>query len=269
MSIIHRLVHLNSIKRFSVHQVLSILISPFYSSNILRQPFSTLLHATSGKPGSEVNCHFGVKNIHTNLANLVPSLSCMDASDDSTFSTLSSDMLIYENFIDEEEERDLFNEIEPYVKKLRYEYDHWDNAIHGYRETERRNWTKKNKRIIQRIRDLAFPPEVAQLAYVHILDLHEDGHIKPHVDSVKFCGDTIAGVSLLSSSVMGLVHEKDETKWAKFLLGRRSLYIMKGTARYDYKHEVYGGDKSVFKNRPIPRDRRISVICRNEVAKYS
>ena len=28
---------------------------------------------------------------------------------------------------------------------------------------------------------------------MHILDLHEDGYIKPHVDAVRFCGNTIAG----------------------------------------------------------------------------
>lgn len=58
-------------------------------------------------------------------------------------------------------------------------------AIHGYRETERRNWTQKNKAIIQRIRDQAFPSGVSQLANVHVLDLQKEGVIKPHVDAVK------------------------------------------------------------------------------------
>ena len=30
------------------------------------------------------------------------------------------------------------------------------------------------------------------LPYVHVLDLAGDGHIKPHVDSARFCGDTVA-----------------------------------------------------------------------------
>lgn len=28
---------------------------------------------------------------------------------------------------------------------------------------------------------------------MHVLDLHENGYIKPHVDAVRFCGNTIAG----------------------------------------------------------------------------
>jgi hypothetical protein len=65
------------------------------------------------------------------------------------------------------------------------------------------------------------------LTHVHILDLHEDGFIKPHVDAVRFCGNTIAGLSLLSDCVMKLTCEDDKNKWAKALLKRRSLYIMR------------------------------------------
>ena len=58
-------------------------------------------------------------------------------------------------------------------------------AIHGYRETERRNWSLENSKTLDRVKDLAFPPDVPKLAYVHILDLHKDGYIKPHVDAVR------------------------------------------------------------------------------------
>lgn len=58
-------------------------------------------------------------------------------------------------------------------------------AIHGYRETERKVWSEKNKKIIQRVRDAAFPPGTPQLSYVHVLDLKKEGFIKPHVDAVK------------------------------------------------------------------------------------
>lgn len=39
---------------------------------------------------------------------------------------------------------------------------------------------------------------------------------------------------------------------------------MTGTARYDYTHEVLNNDHSLFKGSKIMKDRRISVICRNE-----
>ena len=52
-------------------------------------------------------------------------------------------------------------------------------------------------------------------------------YIKPHIDSVKFCGGVIAGVSLLSSSVMKLMHHEDVSRWIMALLPPRSLYIMR------------------------------------------
>lgn len=39
-----------------------------------------------------------------------------------------NDMKLLPNFITEEEEQKLFEEVEPYMKRLRYEYDHWDDV---------------------------------------------------------------------------------------------------------------------------------------------
>lgn len=61
----------------------------------------------------------------------------------------------------------------------------WLQAILGYRETERKNWTQKNKGILERVKQLAFSPDASLLPYVHVLDLKASGVIKPHVDSVK------------------------------------------------------------------------------------
>jgi alkylated DNA repair protein alkB family protein 7 len=58
-------------------------------------------------------------------------------------------------------------------------------AIHGYRETERLTWNEANTKILDRVRQIAFPPHVAQLKYVHILDLDKNGYIKPHIDAVR------------------------------------------------------------------------------------
>ncbi|XP_064606836.1 alpha-ketoglutarate-dependent dioxygenase alkB homolog 7, mitochondrial-like [Liolophura sinensis] len=188
----------------------------------------------------------------------------LEASDSNTEEILSKDMLVHKDFISEEEEHHLLEEMIPYLSRLRYEYAHWDNAIHGYRETERKHWTARNKVILERVKQFAFPPTVSALAYVHILDLAEDGYIKPHIDAVRFCGDTIAGLSLLSPCVMRLVNDKDKMKFANILLQPRSLYIMKDRARYEYTHEVLPGHSSVFKGQNVPKTRRISVICRNE-----
>uniref|UniRef100_A0A6M2D1J9 Putative transcription factor collier-like protein ovary overexpressed n=1 Tax=Rhipicephalus microplus TaxID=6941 RepID=A0A6M2D1J9_RHIMP len=187
-----------------------------------------------------------------------------EGSDANTLAEVAQSMTVYDDFVTPEEESTLFAEIEPQYKRMRYESSHWDDAIHGYREIERTTWSPPCEAILGRIRALAFTPEVNQIQHVHCLDLLEDGHIKPHVDSVRFCGDTIAGLSLLSSSIMKLVHEKMPDKWVKIFLRRRSLYIMRGVARYDYTHEILANQNSVFRSTPVHKSRRISVICRNE-----
>uniref|UniRef100_A0A1A7WKD4 Alpha-ketoglutarate-dependent dioxygenase alkB homolog 7, mitochondrial n=1 Tax=Iconisemion striatum TaxID=60296 RepID=A0A1A7WKD4_9TELE len=176
---------------------------------------------------------------------------------------LGSQVEVRTDFITEEEEAALVQELEPGLKKKRYEFDHWDDAIHGYRETERLSWGPACEQILNRVRSVAFPEGSPLLGPVHILDLDKNGYIKPHVDSVKFCGSTIAGLSLLSDSIMRLVKEDDRQEWLDLLLSRRSLYIIRDQARYNYTHEILKDEESIFNGRIVPRQRRISVICRN------
>ncbi|XP_047428411.1 alpha-ketoglutarate-dependent dioxygenase alkB homolog 7, mitochondrial [Mugil cephalus] len=176
---------------------------------------------------------------------------------------LGSRVEVRTGFISEEEEAALLLELEPGLKKKRYEFDHWDDAIHGYRETERVRWGAACEEILNRVRSEAFPEGSSLLGPVHVLDLDKTGFIKPHIDSVKFCGSTIAGLSLLSDSIMRLVKENDSSEWLDLLLSRRSLYILRDEARYDFTHEILKDEESVFNGQRVPRDRRISVICRN------
>lgn len=173
---------------------------------------------------------------------------------------------VYENFISEKEEEMLLKEVEPHMKRLRYEFEvHWDNAIVGFRESEKRDWKKVNQVVIERIRQFAFENSKTPLIpHVHLLDLHEDGCIKPHVDAIRFCGDTIAGLSLLSQSVMRMVHEKEKQPVVDVLLPRRSLYITRDFARYDYTHEILHNKESRFRDQNIHKHRRISILLRNE-----
>lgn len=202
------------------------------------------------------------------------------------------DMTLVENFITETEEKSLIDELEQVFKRMRYEYDHWDDAIHGYRETQRMNWYPDNRVIIDRVAKHAFSNSA--LAHVHILDLAKNGIIKPHVDSSRYCGNIIAGISLLTDCIMRL-KRIDETKYyqgrqvqqqidqqidqqsdkqndkqiieydyyADILLKRRSMYVMKDSARYNFTHEVLATG-SVFNDAPIEKDRRISIVCRND-----
>ncbi|XP_055317631.1 alpha-ketoglutarate-dependent dioxygenase alkB homolog 7, mitochondrial [Sitodiplosis mosellana] len=202
------------------------------------------------------------------------------------------DMILIEDFISEEEEEHLFAETKKTMKRMRYQYDHWDDAIHGYREMEKTDWWPENERIFERVRSKAFVANV--LPHVHILDLAADGIIKPHVDSSRYCGTTIAGLSLLTDCIMRLkrvdenqhkqsreggddrkqsgnqskqeVNNLEKSEFSYFvdiLLKRRSLYIMKDSARYKFSHEVLAS-KSKFMGNEVVKDQRISIICRNQ-----
>ncbi|KAH8245145.1 hypothetical protein KR032_005442, partial [Drosophila birchii] len=178
-----------------------------------------------------------------------------------------ANMRVIKDFVNEPEELCLIQEIEPQLRRLPYESSHWDDAIHGYRESEQRDWSLPNRCVLDRISTTAFNGQV--MPHVHILDLTEEGLIKPHVDSVRFCGHTIAGLSLLSDCVMRLVQvyaneEAQERRVADLLLPRRSLYIMSHVARYQFTHEVLAQEQSWFGSKRVIKRRRLSVICRNE-----
>ena len=178
--------------------------------------------------------------------------------------SLITGIKVIDDFITNEEENSLLLELNSHLKRMRYETGHWDNAIKDFRETEKSEWNPNNFKIIERVKNFVFKNQVVPIKQVHVLDLKETGVILPHIDSIKFCGSTIAGLSLLSDSVMRLVHSKDKKKIVDVLLKRCSLYIMTGDARYNYTHEILGNDNSKFGDKIIKKGRRISVICRNE-----
>lgn len=184
------------------------------------------------------------------------------------------DMQVYPNFVSEAEENQLLAELEPYLKRMRYEYDHWDNAIEGYRETERSKWSPENQAVLDRVRALAFPDgqSTEPLPHAHVLDLAAAGYIKPHVDAVRFCGDVIAGLCLLSSAVMRLVHTDEPHLQLDALLARRCLYVMRGVARYSFTHAVLSAEDSVWRGvngERVPRQRRLAVICRSRPSPHN
>lgn len=194
-------------------------------------------------------------------------------------------MLVVNDFVSEAEEAMMLKEAEQSIKRLRYEFDHWDNAIHGYRETEKKNWYPDNRAVVNRVSKFAFDGNA--MAYVHVLDLAADGVIKAHVDSTRYCGSTIAGLSLLTDCIMRLrrVDESEydqsgadsgkqissksvegdskHSHYVDVLLKRRSLYVMGGLSRYKFSHEVLPTN-SEFRGAAVNKDRRISIICRNE-----
>ena len=94
-------------------------------------------------------------NFLSQYRSIVDNTSVKDNSNNNDFKDwkekLHSTMKVYENFINDEEEKSLINEVDPYLKRLRYEYDHWDDRIHAYRETEFSKWNDENLKIINKL----------------------------------------------------------------------------------------------------------------------
>lgn len=53
---------------------------------------------------------------------------CIYSSNEEAIKVLGNSMRVYDNFISEDEEMILLKELEPPLKRLRYEEAHWDNV---------------------------------------------------------------------------------------------------------------------------------------------
>lgn len=209
------------------------------------------------------------------------------------------------DFVTAEEETALLEEFLTPLKKSRYEDGHWDAVISRYRERQfpfdRLN--PITQQVTMRAQALFpaqaafFPPFSppnsrfpagacvgAALPYVHAIDLaKEGGEIRSHVDSVKFSGAVVCGLSLGSDAIMRLTEERDAGRGSDsndsngdaahahahavvidIKLLRRSLYLITGKARYLWGHAVLGAKESAELG--IKRERRLSIIMRDELA---
>lgn len=161
----------------------------------------------------------------------------------------------------------------------RYEKGHWDAVITNYKEIELPNEVIDDSRILdvfERVRNVL---EESHLTYhpvhwlpAHAIDLRADGELNAHVDSVKFSGDLVAGISLLSSSIMRLKpdDDPDDGGHIDLHLPPLSLYALTGVGRYRYSHELLPNE-SVFlgpdgSKTTVARDHRLSIILRDSKA---
>lgn len=94
-------------------------------------------------------------------------------------------------------------------------------------------------------------------------DLADACSIGPHVDSIKFSGGIVAGISLLSTRCLRLVHQEHKDCRLEVALSPRSFYILSGELRYEYTHEILGGLQSPEMIPATPSERRVSLIIRD------
>ncbi|CAI5732932.1 unnamed protein product [Hyaloperonospora brassicae] len=175
--------------------------------------------------------------------------------------------------VTEDEERLVADECTSRLRRRRYEENHWDNVIVKFKEMERSRWSAETLRILQKVREAAvLPQELNYFPAVHVIELAEDGYIRPHVDSVKFSGRVVAGLSLLSPSIMRFQEEHGDSVIDAYL-PRRSMYMITGRIRYHYMHAILPGTQLFREHVRVNRTRRISIMLRDEfaeehVAKY-
>jgi alkylated DNA repair dioxygenase AlkB len=88
--------------------------------------------------------------------------------------------------------------------------------------------------------------------------------IASHIDCEPCFGDTILSLSLGSACVMDF----DETKGEKqqhLLLESRSLLVMQGEARYQWKHGIVARKSDIYDGKRFQRARRLSLTLRKVV----
>ncbi len=84
--------------------------------------------------------------------------------------------------------------------------------------------------------------------------------ISPHIDCIPCFGDTIASLSLGSTSAMDFIHPTQGK--SSHLLEPRSLLILTQEARYAWKHGIAARKQDSFQGVPFKRERRISLTFR-------
>ena len=85
--------------------------------------------------------------------------------------------------------------------------------------------------------------------------------IAPHVDYLSNYGDTVASLSLGSPVVMDFISK--ENKKISLLLEPRSLLVLSGSARFDWKHGIAPRKADHSSGAVIIRGRRISCTFRH------
>lgn len=126
--------------------------------------------------------------------------------------------LLLINVITEEEEKALIAYLDPLLRRKRYEGNHWDDVITKYKELELPSsipihiasiLDPLRALISDRYKEFGGTCSAVTFLPPHVIDLDSNGYIGPHVDSIKFSGDMIAGLSLNSLRIMVLLPDTD------------------------------------------------------------
>lgn len=190
-------------------------------------------------------------------------------------------LAVFPEVVSEEEETLLAREAQKWLRRRQYETGHFDRVIVGYREVQKsmNAFSAASRDVLERLVASAFAPTPPPLLPVHLLDLQPDGYILKHVDHLEYSGGSIVGLSLLSDAVMTLHHQPSSEEgaaptttpntrtavtgaWLPMRLPRRSLYVLRGEARYEWAHAVPLTAEAWEAGLP-PKQRRLTILFRD------
>lgn len=204
--------------------------------------------------------------------------------------SVARDVLVLSNAISAAQHDLLVREIRSWKKfqRQRYEWDHWDTVIVGYKEKSvpLEQWGEGRSvlesiqtRLAEYLRAEKNVKEEVKWLDPHVIELKRGGYILPHVDS-KFSGGMVAGLSLLSTRRMVLTVPRGEYEdlenpmihqssggavIADMYLPPGTLYALTGVARYNLSHEIPSEESISWGDQPpVPgNEQRISIIFRD------
>jgi len=241
----------------------------------------TTLLAVAGRPCRHLNLRRAVtvvRSLSTTARIPDRDASLVDARNAPPDFT-SNSAVVYNNFLSPSEGTLIAEDISKRMKRRRYEKGHWDAVITNYKEVELADAIFDDPeipRIFQRVREHLeedqlrefYGEEPIRWLPCHAIDLKKEGELNAHVDSIKFSGDLVAGISFLSPSIMRLVpDDAPEEGWVDLYLPPLSLYALTGVGRYRYSHQLMPTNSTFVtpdgKEIIVERDDRLSVIFRD------
>lgn len=233
----------------------------------------------------------GGRHCFSSLADLEADALLVDARK-APKSWQSSAAVVYRNVVTEEQASVISEEIlGQRMRRRRYEKGHWDSVITDYREMElydihelveamenepdpniqasdvQTTIAKAFWKIRNHLQQNHATSTSTKWLPCHAIDLKQDGQLSAHVDSVRFSGHMVAGLSLLSPAIMRLKEDQESDQFVDLCLPPRSLYVLTGVGRYEYSHELLP-DGSTFCSPPgdpiiVSREQRLSIIFRD------
>lgn len=155
----------------------------------------------------------------------------------------------------------------PWRKDLKRRVQHYGYVYDYKRRTVDRDmylgelpdWSKPLVDILLNHDDFGIHPDQM------IINEYEPGQgIAHHIDCEPCFGDVIASFSLNSTCIMSFIHAEHKGKH-ELLLEPNSLLIMRGEARYDWKHGIPARKTDKFNGSIYARNRRISITFRKVI----